>query len=244
MADQVDQQSEDVIRPAATAETKGKSFAGSETPNGDFDKSSANELSSTSIDTTVPSSAAAGVASNAALTTNLSSTTSAAGRILQGKTIFVTGLAPRITKVHIEKLMSKFGTAVRIDFKDGTSYDGGGGSFSGSGYNRKGGGGGGGGKRYCFVEFSIREDAQRAMDSLNGKMLSGLKLVVQPAHERQTQSSSHGNQFNQDGTERGDSSSPGSGMSIYTEKKIVDRKIEELRRKILEKQQRQHHQQN
>ena len=170
------------------------------------------------------------IAASSSKTSSGTSSTSGTRRILQGKTIFVTGLAPRITKLHIEKLMSKFGTAVRIDFKEGGSHGGG---YNGNRNNY--GANSGGGKRYCFVEFSIREDAQQAMDNLNGKMLSGLRLVVQPAHERQsTSSSSTNNQFSASG-EQGSNC----GMSIHKEKKMIDRKIEDLRRKIMEKQQQQ-----
>lgn len=105
--------------------------------------------------------------------------------------------------------MQKFGTAVRIDLKDGN--------------------GGNSSSRFCFVEFSNQEEAQNAMGNLHGRMLSGFRLVVQPAHDR---SQSVNNQFHSGGS----ASSSSSGMSVHKEKRMIDKKIEELRKKIKESQ--------
>jgi RNA recognition motif-containing protein len=71
---------------------------------------------------------------------------------------------------------------------------------------------------FCFCEMDSIESAQKAMDNLNGRMLLRKQLVVQPAHERIGNSrhvqvsSTHTNPIR--------------------ERRMLDRKIEELKQKI------------
>jgi RNA recognition motif-containing protein len=73
--------------------------------------------------------------------------------------------------------------------------------------------------RYCFREFDTVENAQKAMDNLNGRMLLHKRLVVQPAVERDS-SGQHG------------LPSTSSSMSPAREEKLLDKKIEELKKRI------------
>ena len=77
--------------------------------------------------------------------------------------LFVTGFAHSINKSHVERLFSKFGTTERISefmtSKKSTSNS-----------------------RYCFVEYDSIENAQKALDNLNGRTLLRKRLVVLPAH--------------------------------------------------------------
>ena len=77
--------------------------------------------------------------------------------------LFVTGFAHSINKSHVERLFSKFGTIERVSefmtSKKSTSNS-----------------------RYCFIEYDSIENAQKAMDILNGKTLLHKRLVVLPAH--------------------------------------------------------------
>jgi RNA recognition motif-containing protein len=123
-------------------------------------------------------------------------------KMLTGRTVFVTGLAHGLARIHLEKLFQKFGMVERLDIKDGKT------SMA---------------SRYCFVEFDAVENAQKAMDNLNGRMLLHTRLVVQPAVERD--SSTNG------ATGHGGLSSS-SNMSPAREGKLLDKKIEELKRKI------------
>jgi RNA recognition motif-containing protein len=119
---------------------------------------------------------------------------------LTSKTVFVTGLAPGLARIHLEKLFQKFGTVERLDIKTGKTNLA---------------------SRYCFCEFDTLESAQNAMDNLNGRMLLHKRLVVQPAHDRDS-SAPHS----------GSLSSSSSSMSAVKEGRLLDKKIEELKRKI------------
>jgi RNA recognition motif-containing protein len=110
-------------------------------------------------------------------------------------TLFMTGISQSLSKLHVEKLFGKFGNVRRVDIKTSKT-----------------------GTIFCFCEMDSMENAQKAMDNLNGRMLLRHRLVVQPAHERtgfsrQTQVSlSHTNPVR--------------------ERKILERKIEELKERI------------
>lgn len=77
---------------------------------------------------------------------------------LKTSTLFVGGLHPRIAKIHLEKLFSKYGTIERLDFKTTST------------------------SHYCFCQLQSIAQAQRAMGELNGRMLLNKRLVVKPAH--------------------------------------------------------------
>lgn len=119
---------------------------------------------------------------------------------LTSTTVFVTGLAPGLARIHIEKLFQKFGNVVRLDIKTSKTNAA---------------------SRFCFCEFDTLESAQNAMDNLNGRMLLHKRLVVQPAHERDSSAS-----------QAGSLSSKSSSMSPAKEERLIDKKIEELKRKI------------
>ena len=118
---------------------------------------------------------------------------------LTSSTIFVAGLAPALSRIHLEKLFSKFGNVDRIDIKNSKT-----------------------GSRYCFVEFDSIENAQKALDNLNGRTLLHTKLVVQPAHER-AGSGQHNHNT---------SLLSSCHNNPAKERKLLDRKIEELKNKI------------
>mmetsp|Transcript_18614 Transcript_18614/g.51961 ORF Transcript_18614/g.51961 Transcript_18614/m.51961 type:complete len:190 (-) Transcript_18614:3483-4052(-) len=118
------------------------------------------------------------------------------------RSLFVTGFAPAINRTHVEKLFSKFGRPERIsDFlqKPGTTP----------------------GSRYCFVEYDSIENAQKAMDNLDGRMLLRKRLVVKPSH-----------------TDPGDRLNPAAKASTpmhpAKERALIDKKIAALKKKIQE----------
>ncbi|KAG7364223.1 RNA recognition motif containing protein [Nitzschia inconspicua] len=110
-------------------------------------------------------------------------------------TVFVTGISPSLSKLHIEKLFGKFGTVHRVDMKSSKS-----------------------GATYYFCDMDSIEAAQKAIDNLNGRMLLHKRLVVQPANERT--SSPHYSII------------PPSHTNTARERKMLDRKIEDLKHKI------------
>jgi RNA recognition motif-containing protein len=122
---------------------------------------------------------------------------------LTSSTIFVAGLAPALSRIHIEKLFSKFGKIDRLDIKTSKT-----------------------GSRYCFVEFDSIENAQKALDNLNGRALLHMRLIVQPAHERSEGGQHHPN------TSHSSSLLSSCHNNPARERKLLDRKIEELRNKI------------
>mmetsp|Transcript_10633 Transcript_10633/g.25592 ORF Transcript_10633/g.25592 Transcript_10633/m.25592 type:complete len:188 (-) Transcript_10633:335-898(-) len=115
--------------------------------------------------------------------------------------LFVTGVAHSINKSHIERLFSKFGTVDRVSefmtSKRSTSNP-----------------------RYCFVEYDSIENAQKAMDNLNGKTLLRKRLVVLSAHAKTDDNLS----------------STRKTVSLNPEKEriILDQKIASLKKKIKE----------
>ena len=73
------------------------------------------------------------------------------------------------------------------------------------------------GATYCFVELDSVENAQKAMDNLNGRMLLHKKLVVQPANERR---------------ESGQPATVATPIDPRRESKTLDKKIDLLKQKI------------
>ena len=101
---------------------------------------------------------------------------------LKTSTLFVGGLHPRIAKIHLEKLFSKYGTIQRLDMKPTSTSN------------------------YCFCQLQSIAQAQRAMEELDGKMLLNKRLVVKPSHGQ----SRHASQNMQTPNERSTGNSGGS----------------------------------
>jgi S-methylmethionine-dependent homocysteine/selenocysteine methylase len=110
-------------------------------------------------------------------------------------TVFVTGLAPAISRTHVEKMFQKFGHVLRVDVKSSNKT----------------------GVKYCFCELDSIENAQKAIDNLNGRMLLHKRLVVQPANERK---------------EVGQPVTVPSPTDAFQESRRLDKKIDLLKQKI------------
>ena len=87
---------------------------------------------------------------------------------LKTSTLYISGLHPRVTRLHLEKMMQKYGSIKRLSEKrTPTTY-------------------------YAFCEFASIESAQRAMESLDGVPLLERRLIVKAAHEQSlTSQASH-----------------------------------------------------
>jgi RNA recognition motif-containing protein len=116
--------------------------------------------------------------------------------------LFVTGFASAIHQGHLDRLFSKFGRPERITnlMQKKTSAE----------------------SRYCFVEYDTIENAQKAIDNLNGRVLAHRRLLVRPAHSKPTDQASGRT-----------SSVP---MNPAKEKVLLDKKIAALKKKIRESQ--------
>jgi RNA recognition motif-containing protein len=101
---------------------------------------------------------------------------------LKTSTLFIGGLHPRVAKIHLEKLFSKYGTIQRLDLKITSSSN------------------------YCFCQMQSIAQAQRAMEELDGRMLLNKRLVVKSSHGQ----SRHTNQSMQTPDQRSTSNSDGS----------------------------------
>jgi RNA recognition motif-containing protein len=110
-------------------------------------------------------------------------------------TLFMTGICHSLSKIHIERLFGKFGHVHRVDVKTSKT-----------------------GSMFCFCEMDSIENAQKAIDNLNGRMLLSKRLVVRPAHDK-------------NGNSRPTALSS-SHINPVRERKMLDRKIEELKQRI------------
>ncbi|XP_035246325.1 probable RNA-binding protein 18 [Anguilla anguilla] len=72
---------------------------------------------------------------------------------------------PKITEYHLVKLLERFGKVKQFDFLFHKS-----GPLEGQP------------RGYCFVNFQTKEEAERAIQCLNGKLALSKKLVVRWAH--------------------------------------------------------------
>jgi RNA recognition motif. (a.k.a. RRM, RBD, or RNP domain) len=79
-------------------------------------------------------------------------------------TIFIGGLHPRILEAHIEKMCAPYGSIQRLHLCE-----------------RKG---------YAFCQYSTPQEAEAAMQALDGRGLLGRRLMVRPAHSDTHQNSS------------------------------------------------------
>ncbi|KAM3599394.1 uncharacterized protein V6R79_004824 [Siganus canaliculatus] len=82
-----------------------------------------------------------------------------------GNRLWIGNIDPKITEYHLVKLLEKFGSVKQFDFLFHKS-----GPLEGQP------------RGYCFVNFNTREEAERAIQCLNGKLALSKKLVVRWAH--------------------------------------------------------------
>lgn len=89
----------------------------------------------------------------------------------EGNRLWIGNIDPKITEYHLVKLLEKFGKVKQFDFLFHKS-----GPLEGQP------------RGYCFVNFSTREEAERAIERLNGKLALSKKLVVRWAHAQRFES--------------------------------------------------------
>ncbi|XP_077593930.1 putative RNA-binding protein 18 [Stigmatopora nigra] len=82
-----------------------------------------------------------------------------------GNRLWIGNIDPKITEYHLVKLLEKFGHVKQFDFLFHKS-----GPLEGQP------------RGYCFVNFNTKEEAERAIQCLNGKLALSKKLVVRWAH--------------------------------------------------------------
>ncbi|XP_042334170.1 probable RNA-binding protein 18 isoform X2 [Sceloporus undulatus] len=87
------------------------------------------------------------------------------GALQDGHRLWIGNLDPKITEYHLLKLLQKFGKVKQFDFLFHKS-----GALEGQP------------RGYCFVNFETKQEAERAIQSLNGKLALSKKLVVRWAH--------------------------------------------------------------
>uniref|UniRef100_A0A4W5M7X1 Probable RNA-binding protein 18 n=1 Tax=Hucho hucho TaxID=62062 RepID=A0A4W5M7X1_9TELE len=83
----------------------------------------------------------------------------------EGHRLWIGNIDPKITEYHLVKLLERFGKVKQFDFL-----------FHKSGPME------GQPRGYCFVNFHTKEEAERAIHCLNGKLALSKKLVVRWAH--------------------------------------------------------------
>lgn len=89
----------------------------------------------------------------------------------EGNRLWIGNIDPKITEYHLVKLLEKFGKVKQFDFLFHKS-----GPLEGQP------------RGYCFVNFNTREEAERAIQRLNGKLALSKKLVVRWAHAQRFES--------------------------------------------------------
>ncbi|KAM4601771.1 putative RNA-binding protein 18 [Polymixia lowei] len=82
-----------------------------------------------------------------------------------GNRLWIGNLDPKITEYHLVKLLERFGRVQQFDFLFHKS-----GPLEGQP------------RGYCFVNFHSREEAESAIQRLNGKLALSKRLVVRWAH--------------------------------------------------------------
>uniref|UniRef100_A0A8C2G3Q0 Probable RNA-binding protein 18 n=1 Tax=Cyprinus carpio TaxID=7962 RepID=A0A8C2G3Q0_CYPCA len=87
------------------------------------------------------------------------------GSAQDGHRLWIGNIDPKITEYHLVKLLEKFGQVKQFDFLFHKS-----GPLEGQP------------RGYCFVNFHTKEEAERAIQCLNGKLALSKKLVVRWAH--------------------------------------------------------------
>lgn len=87
------------------------------------------------------------------------------GALQDGHRLWIGNLDPKITEYHLLKLLQKFGNVKQFDFLFHKS-----GALEGQP------------RGYCFVNFETKQEAEQAIQCLNGKLALSKKLVVRWAH--------------------------------------------------------------
>ncbi|TFK08410.1 macrophage receptor MARCO [Platysternon megacephalum] len=87
------------------------------------------------------------------------------GSLQEGHRLWIGNLDPKITEYHLLKLLQKFGKVKQFDFLFHKS-----GALEGQP------------RGYCFVNFETKQEAEQAIQCLNGKLALSKKLVVRWAH--------------------------------------------------------------
>jgi RNA recognition motif-containing protein len=128
---------------------------------------------------------------------------------LQTPKLFIGGLHRSITETHIEKLMMPYGKLVRVNLvlqhDSGTS------------------------KGFAFCQYETLEQAAAAVAALDGRALLGRRLLVRPAYEKE-RSTGTATSF----TNNTKASTASAGVSTQKERRNLDSKIQALKRKIQE----------
>ncbi|XP_042193673.1 probable RNA-binding protein 18 isoform X1 [Callorhinchus milii] len=88
----------------------------------------------------------------------------------EGHRLWIGNLDSRLTEYNLLKLLQKFGKVKQFDFLFHKS-----GPLEGQP------------RGYCFVNFETKEEAERAIQCLNGKLALSKKLVVRWAHAQMKQ---------------------------------------------------------
>ncbi|XP_041095635.1 probable RNA-binding protein 18 [Polyodon spathula] len=83
----------------------------------------------------------------------------------EGHRLWIGNIDPKITEYNLVKLLERFGKVKQFDFLFHKS-----GPLEGQP------------RGYCFVNFETKEEAERAIQRLNGKLALSKKLVVRWAH--------------------------------------------------------------
>ncbi|XP_061460036.1 probable RNA-binding protein 18 isoform X2 [Rhineura floridana] len=87
------------------------------------------------------------------------------GALQDGHRLWIGNLDSKITEYHLLKLLQKFGKVKQFDFLFHKS-----GALEGQP------------RGYCFVNFETKQEAEQAIQCLNGKLALSKKLVVRWAH--------------------------------------------------------------
>ncbi|XP_044296039.1 probable RNA-binding protein 18 isoform X2 [Varanus komodoensis] len=87
------------------------------------------------------------------------------GALQDGHRLWIGNLDPKITEYHLLKLLQKFGKVKQFDFLFHKS-----GALEGQP------------RGYCFVNFETKQEAEQAIQRLNGKLALSKKLLVRWAH--------------------------------------------------------------
>jgi RNA recognition motif-containing protein len=119
-------------------------------------------------------------------------------------TVFLGGLAPRVGRIHLEKLLQKFGTIERLDIKTAST------------------------SKYCFCQFQLEEEALKAINNLDGKVLLNRRLTARTANERVQSSREPTASFVKD------KDATRSASDLQLRQQILERRIRQVKKKIEE----------
>jgi RNA recognition motif-containing protein len=115
-------------------------------------------------------------------------------------TIFIGGLHPRIVQAHLEKMCLPYGSIQRLHFCD-----------------RKG---------YAFCQYATPEQAEAALQALDGRGLLGRRLMVRPAHSDQPK------QATLSGSQPAASSNSHCSSNPDKERERIEARIQAVKRKL------------